>query len=122
MNNNRITNPNYKEVRDCKSRTTENLFTFVASHSYNEWGISGYKNGNWLVGTLYQDAQAPNFDGLGKDYHSNNQLYRAHSHGGYGSSYFEPSINDITNARALPNTKSYLFMPKNPKTKWIQLK
>jgi RHS repeat-associated protein len=117
----------YEKIKGRYAKTrsgtdAKNLFTFVASHSYNEWGISGYKNGDWLVGTLYQDAQAPSFDGLGKNYHLNNQIYRAHSHGGIGETYFKPSVEDLTRARGLPNTKSYLFMPKNPKTKWIQLK
>ncbi len=102
------------------------VFTFCATNSTVEWALAGFKNGDWLVGTLREDAQAPNFSANGSAYGFYNKLFNAHSHGGNDSRIdFQPSDNDISNARDLiknnPNAQSWLFMPKNPNQKWKKL-
>ena len=105
---------------------TDKVFRFAASNSNVEWGLSGNKNGKWAVGTINENAQAPMFSKI-QGFEKQNIIYREHSHSGsHPRIDFTPSTNDITNARLLkqinPNAKSYLFMPKNPLNKKIEIK
>jgi len=100
------------------------IFTFVASNSNVEWSLAGFKNGDWIVGTLHQNAQAPSLEEI-KGYSFNSLIYDAHSHPNNTATDFRASGNDINRANLLkavnPNSQSWLFMPKNPKTKWQRL-
>jgi RHS repeat-associated protein len=103
------------------------VFEFAAKNSTVEWGVNNYKNGDWVVGTLHEGSQAPNFVNLNSHYSIENTLYDAHSHG--GTSYdidFWPSYPwDIDAAAKIkqhnPNAVIKLFMPQNPTRKWMDL-
>ncbi|MDR2010636.1 MAG: hypothetical protein LBQ22_09160 [Bacteroidales bacterium] len=104
----------------------KNLFRFTASNSTVEWSIAGFKNGNWLVGTLREGSQAISLWNI-NGYRFDDIIYKVHSHGGNVPSYdFIPSNNDMINARSLlkinPSAESWLFMPQNPNGKWKLLK
>jgi RHS repeat-associated protein len=104
----------------------KNLFRFAASNSTVEWSIAGFKNKEWLVGTLRQGSQTMSIWNVA-GYSFDNIIYKAHSHGGKEPSYdFVPSSNDFQNARTLRNinpiVESWLFMPQNPNKKWQLLK
>jgi len=109
--------------KSTSKQEAKKVFTFCASNSSKEWGLSGFKNGDWLVGTLREDAQAPDFSSINSNYTLINRIWRAHSHGGDDvNSDFMPSQLDISNARRNPNTPSYLYTPQNPKQKWLPLR
>ena len=103
------------------------VFVFAAKNSTVEWGVNNYKNGDWVVGTLRQGSQAPNFSAIdGINYTLANTLYDAHSHGGTVPSYnFQPSSNDNSIASKIlqhnPNATVKLFMPQNPRQRWLNL-
>jgi RHS repeat-associated protein len=103
------------------------IFEFAASNSNVEWSLSGYKNGKWVVGTTHENALAPTFSLLGEGYTFDNKTYDAHSHSGSSPRIdFNPSSADIYSARNLksinPSAKNWLFMPKNPERKWMEIK
>jgi len=102
------------------------VFSFAASNSDVEWSLSGNKYGGWAVGTINESAIAPSFTGVA-GFNKENKIYGAHSHSGNSSRVdFQPSGNDILNAHSHkqinPNYKSYLFMPKNPNGKWMEIR
>lgn len=95
----------------------KNVFKFLGKNSDVEWGLKGYKNGDWLIGTLYSSSQAPLFTGLGTDYRLENAIYDAHSH---GRSYGGPSPEDLS--QPSPKFGRWLLEPHNPdpNKRWIK--
>ena len=115
----------------------KNVFTFLASNSNVEWALKGNKYGNWAIGTLGQNGQAPSFNIL-VEYETNNKpvlitvtgfdvmslTYDAHSHPDATKEDFKPSGQDQYSANSSKavnsSLKFWLFMPKNPKNKWLE--
>jgi len=104
-------------------KDAKSVFEFSATNSNVEWGLKGNKSNKWIVGTLHESAQAPTFSSI-SGFDRSNIIYSAHSHPGDSKIDFAPSGLDISNAASLrsvnPNAKSWLFMPKNPKQKWLE--
>lgn len=95
------------------------LFKFAASNSSVEWGLNGFTGNRWVVGTLHKNSQAPiltKLDGLSIE----SMIYDAHSHPDATIKDFRPSGQDISIRNNSPGVKFELFMPKNPKQKWLE--
>ena len=93
------------------------VFKFLGGNSDVEWCLTGFRNGNWVIGTLYSKSQAPTYTGLGDDYSQNKRVYDAHSH---GKSYGGPSPEDLRNYN--PKYGRWLLEPNNPdpSKRWIR--
>ncbi|MCD7898635.1 MAG: hypothetical protein LUH22_01790 [Bacteroides sp.] len=103
------------------------VFYYAAKTSLVEWGVSIYKNGKAIVGTLRENSQGSSFSPVGDEYKFENKVYTEHSHGGNTPSFdFKPSGEDIATARNLnavnPKAESWLYMPQNPTIKRILIK
>ena len=92
------------------------VFKFLGYNSDVEWSFIGFRNGNWVIGTLYSTSQAPTYTGLGDDYSSEKRVYDAHSH---GKTYGGPSPEDLSNYK--PKYGRWLLEPNNPdpSKRWI---
>ncbi|MDX9933022.1 MAG: JAB-like toxin 1 domain-containing protein, partial [Bacteroidales bacterium] len=119
------------------SYEAKKVFDFLASNSKVEWASKGSVNGKWFIGTLHVDGQAPDaklLTGYTKentpvftvmvDFGVMQIFYDAHSHPLNSEEIdFKPSPTDIYRKNRLreenPNIQFWLFMPQNPKTKWI---
>ena len=89
-----------------KSSEVGNVFTFAANNTNVEWGLSGFKNGDYVISTIHKEDKVTPATAI-KGFSEKDMTFKVHSHPGAdatrGASFLERGgpITDMDNIKSM---------------------